>query len=199
MVGIPLVSHSYNNFGAAYDVVRFGSRQLIHGFEVDERTMQLMAEMGTYFTPTIGFLPTWYSTYPPDWTPELEKFEGETVVEKGLDRTYKNLEKAYKMGITLTIGSDSFSFVTPYGHVTIDEMYAFVDHAGVSIMDTIKAATLNGAAMLDKADEFGSLEAGKYADLLVINGDPSRDIHDLKVENMDKIMKEGEFVVQNAF
>ena len=199
MVGIPLVSHSYNNFGAAYDVVRFGSRQLIHGFEVDERTMQLMAEMGTYFTPTIGFLPTWYSTYPPDWTPELEKFEGETVVEKGLDRTYKNLEKAYKMGITLTIGSDSFSFVTPYGHVTIDEMYAFVDHAGVSIMDTIKAATLNGAAMLDKADEFGSLEAGKYADLLVINGDPSRDIHDLKVDNMDKIMKEGEFVVQNAF
>ena len=145
LVGIPLYAHSYNNFDAAYDCVRFGCTQLIHGFELDERTMKLMAEQGTFFTPTIGFLPTWYSTYPPDWTPELDAFPGETVVEKGLARTYENLRKAYELGITITIGSDSFSFVTPYGYVTIDEMYDFVDKVGVSILDTISAATYNGA------------------------------------------------------
>ena len=160
--------------------------------------MELMAEQGTFFTPTIGFLPTWYKTYPPIYTPELDKYEGETVVEKELQRTYANLRSANERGVTLTIGSDSFSFVTPYGWVTIDEMYDFVDKAGISVLDTIKAATLNGAKMVHKEDEFGSLEAGKLADLLVVKGDVSQNIHTLTPDNMEVIMKEGETVVRDA-
>ena len=39
--------------------------------------MDLMAEQGTFFTPTIAFLPTWYATYPPVYVPELhDKYEG---------------------------------------------------------------------------------------------------------------------------
>ena len=198
MVHIPLYAHSYNNFDAAYDCVRFGCTQMIHGFELDERTMNLMAEKGTFFTPTIGFLPTWYSTYPPEWTPELDAFPGETVVEKGLARTYANLRRAYEMGITVTIGSDSFSFVTPYGYVSIDEMYDFVDKVGIPILDAIKAATSNGAKMLGKEDEFGSLEAGKSADLLVVKGDVARDIHALTPDAMEVIMKGGDIVIKDA-
>lgn len=198
MVHIPLYAHSYNNFDAAYDCVRFGCTQMIHGFELDERTMNLMAEKGTFFTPTIGFLPTWYSTYPPEWTPELDAFPGETVVEKGLARTYANLRRAYEMGITVTIGSDSFSFVTPYGYVSIDEMYDFVDRVGIPILDAIKAATSNGAKMLGKEDEFGSLKAGKSADLLVVKGDVVRDIHALTPDAMEVIMKGGDIVIKGA-
>lgn len=198
MVHIPLYAHSYNNFDAAYDCVRFGCTQMIHGFELDERTMNLMAEKGTFFTPTIGFLPTWYSTYPPEWTPELDAFPGETVVEKGLARTYANLRRAYEMGITVTIGSDSFSFVTPYGYVSIDEMYDFVDKVGIPILDAIKAATSNGAKMLGKEDEFGSLKAGKSADLLVVKGDVVRDIHALTPDAMEVIMKGGDIVIKGA-
>ena len=198
MVHIPLYAHSYNNFDAAYDCVRFGCTQMIHGFELDERTMNLMAEKGTFFTPTIGFLPTWYSTYPPEWTPELDAFSGETVVEKGLARTYANLRRAYELGITVTIGSDSFSFVTPYGYVSIDEMYDFVDKVGIPILDAIKAATSNGAKMLGKEDEFGSLEAGKSADLLVVKGDVARDIHALTPDAMEVIMKGGDIVIKGA-
>ena len=198
MVHIPLYAHSYNNFDAAYDCVRFGCTQMIHGFELDERTMNLMAEKGTFFTPTIGFLPTWYSTYPPEWTPELDAFPGETVVEKGLARTYANLRRAYELGITVTIGSDSFSFVTPYGYVSIDEMYDFVDKVGIPILDAIKAATSNGAKMLGKENEFGSLEAGKSADLLVVKGDVARDIHALTPDAMEVIMKGGDIVIKGA-
>ena len=198
MVHIPLYAHSYNNFDAAYDCVRFGCTQMIHGFELDERTMNLMAEKGTFFTPTIGFLPTWYSTYPPEWTPELDAFPGETVVEKGLARTYANLRRAYELSITVTIGSDSFSFVTPYGYVSIDEMYDFVDKVGIPILDAIKAATSNGAKMLGKEDEFGSLEAGKSADLLVVKGDVARDIHALTPDAMEVIMKGGDIVIKDA-
>ena len=161
--------------------------------------LKLMAEQGTFFTPTIGFLPTWYSTYPPDWTPELDAFPGETVVEKGLARTYENLRKAYELGITITIGSDSFSFVTPYGYVTIDEMYDFVDKVGVSILDTISAATYNGAKMLGKEDEFGAVKEGLSADLLVVKGDVASNIHDLTPENMAVIMKEGTIIIRGSF
>ena len=160
--------------------------------------MDLMVEQGTFFTPTIGFLPTWYATYPPVYTPELDKYEGDTVVEKELQSTYANLREANERGVILTIGSDSFSFVTPYGWVTIDEMYDFVDKAGISIMDTIKAATINGAKMVHKEDEFGSLEAGKFADLLVVNGDVANNIHDLTPDNMEVIMKEGDIVIKDA-
>ena len=77
-------------------------------------------------------------------------------------------------------------------------MYDFVDKAGVSILDTIKAATLNGAKMVHHEDEFGSLEAGKLADLLVVKGDVAADIHNLTPDNMDVIMKEGEKVIKGA-
>ena len=61
-------------------------------------------------------------------------------------------------------------------------------------MDTITAATLNGAKALRADDITGSLEAGKSADLLVLKENPLDDIHAISVENMEIIMKEGEFV-----
>ena len=101
--------------------------------------------------------------------------------------------------MVFTIGSDSFSFVTPYGYVTIAEMYDFVDKVGISPLETITCATLNGAKMAHCDDETGSLEVGKCADLLVVNGDPAVNIHDLKPENMDLIMKDGEIVIAGSF
>ena len=77
-------------------------------------------------------------------------------------------------------------------------MYDFVDKAGIPVLDTIKAATLNGAKMVHKEDEFGSLEAGKLADLLVVKGDVASNIHDLTPDNMEVIMKEGDVVIKDA-
>ena len=89
--------------------------------------------------------------------------------------------------------------MTPYGYVTIDEMYDFVDKVGISPLETITCATLNGAKMAHCADETGSLEAGKCADLLGVDGDPATNIHDLTPEAMDGIMKDGEVVVSGTF
>lgn len=65
-------------------------------------------------------------------------------------------------------------------------------------MDTIVAATLNGAKMVGKEDEFGTLQAGMYADLLVVTGDVAADIHNLTPDNMQVIMKEGDIVIKDA-
>ena len=66
-------------------------------------------------------------------------------------------------------------------------------------VETITCATLNGAKMCHIEDETGSIEAGKCADLLVVNGDVAADIHVLNTDNMDVIMKDGWIVEAGSF
>ena len=75
------------------------------------------------------------------------------------------------------------------------ELEAYVKGAGIPALDVIGWATRNGAEMLGMKDDLGTIEAGKLADLLVINGDPVRDITVLQDRaNLDVIMKGGKFI-----
>ena len=195
MVGIPVWAHC-EGFGGAFDCAKAGVHLIIHGQALNDECLDIMAEKGIYFCPTIQFLHEWFKTYPPTYVPEIhDKFPGKDVVEKELNRVYANLRRAKDKGIGLTIGSDSFcSSLTPYGYTAMGEMYSFVECAGISEMDTIVAATKVGAEMLKVADVTGTLEEGKSADLLVIDGNPLENIRNICVENMKVIMKEGRFV-----
>lgn len=190
---VPVWSHC---FGSAYNSAVAGVDLIVHGQSLDEATLDIMAEKGIALCPTINFMPAWLETFPPKYDPELhDKYEGETVAEKDLNRIYDNLRKANKKGILLTIGSDSFnSKMTPYGETAVGEIHAFVEKAGISEMDAIMAATINGAKVLRVDDITGSLEAGKSADLIVVNGNPIEDIRAISVDNMEVIMKEGYLV-----
>ena len=195
MVGIPVWSHA-EGYGGALDSARAGVHLIIHGQTLNDECLDIMAEKGIYFCPTIQFLNEWFKTYAPPYIPEVhDQYPGDTVAEKELNRVYANLRKAKAKGIGLTIGSDSFcSSLTPYGTTAIGEMYSFVEKAGISEMDTIVAATKAGAEMRKVDNVTGSLAEGKSADLLVINGNPLENIRAIAVENMDVIMKEGYFV-----
>ncbi len=195
MVGIPVWSHA-EGYGGALDSCKAGVHLIIHGQTLNDECLDIMAEKGIYFCPTIQFLNEWFKTYQPPYVPEVhDKFPGETVAEKELNRVYSNLRRAKEKGIVLTIGSDSFcSSLTPYGTTAIGEMYSFNEKAGIDPMDVIVAATKNGADMLKVGDITGTLEEGKFADLLVIKGNPLENIRAVAVENMEVIMKEGAFV-----
>ncbi|MEG2017401.1 MAG: amidohydrolase family protein, partial [Clostridium sp.] len=195
MVGIPVWSHA-EGYEGALDSAKAGVNLIIHGQTLNDECLDIMAEKQIYFCPTIQFLNEWFKTYAPPYIPEVhDKYPGDTVAEKELNRVYGNLRKAKEKGIGLTIGSDSFcSSLTPYGTTAIGEMYSFVEKAGISPMDTIMAATKVGAEMLKVGDITGTLEKGKFADLLVINGNPLENIRAIAVENMDIIMKEGEII-----
>ncbi len=198
MVGIPVWSHA-EGYSGALDSCKAGVHLIIHGQTLNDECLDIMAEKGIYFCPTIQFLNEWFKTYAPPYIPEVhDKFPGETVAEKELNRVYSNLRRAKEKGIVLTIGSDSFcSSLTPYGTTAIGEMYAFNEKAGISNMDVIVAATKSGAEMLKVLDKTGTLEEGKFADLLVIEGNPLENIRAISVENMKVIMKEGAFVKNN--
>ncbi len=192
MVGIPVWSHA-EGYGGALDSAKAGVHLIIHGQTLNDECLDIMAEKGIYFCPTIQFLNEWFKTYAPPYVPEVhDQYPGDTVAEKELNRVYANLRKAKSKGIGLTIGSDSFcSSLTPYGTTAIGEMYSFVEKAQIPEMDTIVAATKVGAEMLKVDAITGTLEAGKFADVLVINGNPLKNIRAIAVENMEVIMKEG--------
>lgn len=198
MVGIPVWSHA-EGYSGALDSCKAGVHLIIHGQTLNDECLDIMAEKGIYFCPTIQFLNEWFKTYAPPYIPEVhDNFPGDTVAEKELNRVYSNLRRAKEKGIVLTIGSDSFcSSLTPYGTTAIGEMYAFNEKAGISNMDVIVAATKSGAEMLKVLDKTGTLEEGKFADLLVIEGNPLENIRAISVENMKVIMKEGAFVKNN--
>ncbi|MHC1748679.1 MAG: amidohydrolase family protein [Cellulosilyticaceae bacterium] len=195
MVHIPVWSHA-EGYGGALDSAKAGVHLIIHGQTLNDECLDIMAEKGIYFCPTIQFLNEWFKTYAPPYIAEVhDQYEGDTVAEKELNRVYANLRKAKEKGIGLTIGSDSFcSSLTPYGTTAIGEMYSFVEKANISPMDTIMAATKIGAEMLQVGDITGTLETGKFADLLVIEGNPLENIRAIAVDNMCVIMKEGSFV-----
>ena len=75
-------------------------------------------------------------------------------------------------------------------------MYSFVEKAGISEMDTIVAATKVGAEMLKVDPIPGTLEVDKFADILVLDGNPLENIRAVAVNNMKIIMKEGTIIKQ---
>jgi hypothetical protein len=163
-----------------------GVHLIIHGQTLNDECLDIMAEKGIYFCPTIQFLNEWFKTYAPPYIPEVhDQYSGATVAEKELNRVYANLRKAKSKGIGLTIGSDSFcSSLTPYGTTAIGEM------------DTIVAATKVGAEMLKVDKITGTLEVDKFADILVLDGNPLENIRAVAVNNMKIIMKEGTIIKQ---
>ncbi len=114
--------------------------------------------------------------------------------ERWLEMGYKSVEKANKAGVRLIIGDDFGTSWMPHGTYA-DELEFYVKNAGISSLDVIRWATRNGAGLLGMGDEIGTIETGKIADLLVINGDPIRDIGVLEDRTkLDVVMKGGELI-----
>ena len=96
-------------------------------------------------------------------------------------------------GISIAVGTDSGTRNVPMGWATHHEMHLYVD-AGLTPMQAIVAATRNGSELMARADGagFGTLEAGKTADLIVLNADPLEDVRNTL--EIDQVMQRGEWV-----
>ncbi len=124
------------------------------------------------------------SALQPGWSPvnALEQRAGESQFHW----TSKIVKMAYDYGINIVIGRDDWDWSLVY------EMEAY-ERIGIPNSDILKMATVNAARFLQKDDLFGTLEAGKRADLILIDGDPLERIGDLR--NIDMVLQAGEIVV----
>lgn len=139
-----------------------------HGDGMDAECIAAIAETGTFVVPAIYF-------------PELVL---KSLAEQGTDdpgmrsdllESYEALAKAVAGGVKICLGDDYGAVGCSHGEYA-REMVAYVEKVGLSPLQVIKMATVDGAAMMGRGDEAGRIEAGRVADLVVVNGDPSSDI-----------------------
>ena len=193
MVNLPVWSHA-EGYEGALNSCKAGVSAIIHGQELNEECLEIMKEKDITFCPTLQFFYEWFTVYEPPYRPILDNFPGNTTAEKELNRIVGNLQNANRKGIRITVGSDSFcSSLTPYGKYAITEIYT-LNKSGLTEMEAIMAATKNGAEMLKIDKITGTLEQGKYADIIVLEKNPLNNIKNINVNEMKVIMKEGSFV-----
>lgn len=113
---------------------------------------------------------------------------------KVLETAMANLKQLADQGVRIVVGTDGIPSAGASGLDTLTELELMVE-AGMSPEQVIQAATRNAAQHLGKLDELGTVEAGKLADLIIVNGDPLADIavlHDIEV-----VIKGGKVMVDN--
>ena len=111
------------------------------------------------------------------------------------ERAMRNTRKLAAGGVLIGVGSDGGSRLDFPGLMTHREIELLVE-AGLSPMDAIVAATRNGAAALRKANELGTVEPGRLADLLLVSANPLEDVRNLR--KIDRLMLNGEWVERAA-
>jgi imidazolonepropionase-like amidohydrolase len=103
------------------------------------------------------------------------------------------IPKAQAAGVRFVLGDDYGAVGFPHGAYG-GELRLYVEHASVTPLDLIGWATRNGAELVGRGHDLGTIEAGKLADLLVIDGDPSVDIGALADHRPAAVLKGGKVV-----
>ncbi len=163
--GMDVAAHAYGGAGA-YNAVAGGVRSIEHGMFLDDRTLDLMVERGTFWSPTM-------TVYLPDeeTDPGEREFRDRVVA-----RHRGTFLRAMKKGVRIAFGTDVGSL--PHGEGW-RELQRMADY-GMPPMEVLRSATTVGAELLRREGELGRIEPGYLADLIAVTGRPDRDIGALK-------------------
>lgn len=180
MLGLKVAAHAECLEGAKI-AVEAGVDTLEHGDVLDEEVCKEMVRKNIIYVPTLSIY------YVGPWAVEVPEMQ------------LKSFRIAHKTGVKIALGSDAFSEeLTPFGKYNIGEIKRLVD-AGMSTMEAIVSATKIGAEALGIEGKVGTLEEGKLADILLVDGNPLDDITVLLDKNKIKtIIKEGSIVVKRT-
>ena len=188
--GRTVAAHSLGSQGELW-AVKAGVDSLEHAHFIDDETIQLMAERGTFLVPTM----THCARNMFDIRQKLpqEQWPNDLILN-AYDSMYHVIPKAFKLGVRIATGTDAGADLVPHGCNAME--LELLTTIGMTPMQAIVAATRTSAELLDMADLVGTLEKGHYADLLVVRGDPLKDIRLLQEKsNILSVIKEGRLVV----
>jgi imidazolonepropionase-like amidohydrolase len=173
--------------------VNAGVDSIEHGYFVTDDLLRRMAEKKIYLVPTDFTVDDFEAMVRrPGTAAEDEKALRERL-EKMSASVHDRLARAVKLGVPIAAGSDAY-YALPgktRGQAALDMFRTYVD-AGLKPLDILRAATLNAADLLGIQDRTGTLEAGKFADLIAVPGDPLTDVRQL--EKVEFVMKGGTVV-----
>ncbi|MEJ2585551.1 MAG: amidohydrolase family protein [Robiginitalea sp.] len=135
---------------------------------VDAETKNLIQSAGRFFK----YLPN-----PEGYEALLANYE--TAVNRREETMAENLKRVYQAGIPIAVSTDAGNPGTLHGISVFDEMEA-MQRAGIPSPDILVMATRNGARTMGREDDFGTLEKGKMADLIILQEDPATDISNMR-------------------
>lgn len=164
-----------------------------HGDGTDDECIELFLKSGAYMAPSLYLPSAMVSAYLSGDAPYLESLIPD--LERTLETHPENVKKAHDAGVPLLVGDDfGFGSQMPHGDYA-KELAVYPDLCGVSNLDVIKWATYNAAKFTGREDDLGTVAVGKLADLVIVDGDPSKDLRVLSDRaNIKAVMKGGEFV-----
>jgi imidazolonepropionase-like amidohydrolase len=175
---------------AIKNAILAGADTIVHGFFMDEECAEMMVERNVYLEGT-----NWYVRVikergegrVPDW--QLKK------ANETWDFRKKNFKMMKEKGVKMVFGTDAGCPFIRQGYDNAKELIMFVE-LGMSNMEAVIAATKLSAESIGTGDKVGTLEAGKLADVILVDGDPLKDISVLNTEEKIKmVMKDGEIVI----
>ena len=181
MEGLPSAAHAHGASSIAA-AVRAGITSIEHGTMADDESIRLMAQKGTFLVPTIiasrSVLDNPHLPFP------------EYVLRKSRIAAARHKEvvaAALHEGVKFAFGTDAGSTGNEHGEQARE--FGYLVEYGLTPMQALCSATINAAELLRMKEDIGSLEAGKYADLVAFDGDPLEDI--TVMTRPDLVMKGG--------
>jgi len=188
--GIKVAAHAHSHTEGIKNCIRAGVDSIEHGFPLDSAAADMMAERGTFLCPTLSVNPAaqqaieeglW--TYPgsEEQMKRMENYARETVA------------LAKQAGVKIALGTDAAMPLVFHGD-NAHEFQLMVEY-GLTPMESIVAGTRNAADNIGLLDDTGTIEVGKYADMVVVEGDPLQDIAVLRdSERIKLVIKEGQII-----
>ncbi|MGH2573204.1 MAG: amidohydrolase family protein [Actinomycetota bacterium] len=172
--GVHVAAHAHAREGIE-NAVRAGVSSIEHGTFADEPVLREMADRGTFLVPTLCASPSaerdaaLLEAMPAHIRDRLERTQGVHI---------QMVRDAHRLGVPVAMGTDAG---TPGNHHggNADECVRMVEEAGMSPAASIRAATLNAAMLLRQDGNLGTLEPGKYADVIGCRGNPLEDVREL--------------------
>ncbi len=180
--GFKVAAHAHGTEGIKR-AIRGGVDSIEHGTFLDDEGMRLMKEKGVYLVPTISA-----GRFVADKARNVPGFLPPIVVPKALAigaQIQETFAKAYRFGVPIMFGTDTG--VSAHGDNAKE--FAYMVEAGMPAIEAIKSATIVPAKFMDVADRYGTVQAGKAADLIAVPGDPLADITAL--QRVKFVMKDG--------
>ena len=172
-----------------------GARSVEHGYIMDEECIQMFVDNDTWYVPTLGIThltPSQASSQREKrWVEQKERAPDLIARAEAAAETHRSwFQRALRAGVKMALGSDLY----PLRESALLEMGLWVKD-GATTWETLLAATRNGAALCGREADLGTVEVGKIADLIVVDGSPIDDMANLG--NLLLVLKEGKVVADH--
>jgi imidazolonepropionase-like amidohydrolase len=179
--GMAVAAHAHGA-EAIKRAIRAGVTSIEHGTFMDDEAIALFKKYGTWYVPTIiAGKSVADSAKKPGYFPPVITGKA-LLVGPIIQGTFA---KAYKAGVKIAFGTDA----GVYAHGKNWMEFIYMTEAGMPVLEAIRCATVNASELIGISDKAGTLEPGKWADIVAVEGDPVADVH--VMGQVRFVMKEG--------